>query len=246
MAGDNAKRFLATFNRIEAFLGRENSSHRGFMEMVEGQKRHNSVLRRHEAALRRFSQLRNAIVHYQFDVEVFIAEPHDETVAEIERIHDELVHPPRIERLLKTVDVVRESDSLVALLKLLDDKNYSQFPVIGEDRRFLGLVTTNGIANWFARNASDAVGLKGVRVADVLRHEEKRGHYAFVSRKASLYEARDLFLTSLARGRQLNAVFVTENGKEGEKLLGILTSWDVLSLTEQEPKERGKTGETQS
>lgn len=58
--------------------------------------------------------------------------------------------------------------------------------------------------------------------------EEQQQNYAFISRKSSVYDAKEGFEN---QGQQIDAMLITENGKKSEKLMGIITSWDVLNLS---------------
>ena len=60
---------------------------------------------------------------------------------------------------------------------------------------------------------------------DVLEKEERRSNFVFVARSVTLDEVTYAFGTK----PNLEAVLVTENGKEHEKLLGIATRWDLTS-----------------
>jgi hypothetical protein len=65
-------------------------------------------------------------------------------------------------------------------------------------------------------------------VREVLELEEKRLNWAFVSRSMPLGQVVHLFAVS----RQLEAAQVTENGRATERLLVIVTRYDVAGLPE--------------
>jgi len=56
---------------------------------------------------------------------------------------------------------------------------------------------------------------------------EKSEGFRFMSADATVAEAASLFKESLKRHSRLGAVFVTEDGKRSQKLLGLLTVWDI-------------------
>lgn len=63
-------------------------------------------------------------------------------------------------------------------------------------------------------------------VGQVLKNEEERKNYQFVSRDTRVDDIR----ASFAAQTLLEAVLVTTSGEEAEKLLGIATRWDMLQL----------------
>ena len=54
-----------------------------------------------------------------------------------------------------------------------------------------------------------------------------RIEYKFVAKTCDEYYIKDLFKKSLVDKKRLEALFVTENGHSSEKLLGIITHWDL-------------------
>ncbi len=52
--------------------------------------------------------------------------------------------------------------------------------------------------------------------------------FSFVSRQELLATAKERFAKSLEGQQRLGAIFITESGSPTEKLLGLLTPWDVL------------------
>jgi len=109
---------------------------------------------------------------------------------------------PTFQRGVETISI---HDTLSRALKIIEARDYSQFPVY-EGRRFRGLLTENGVTRWLARHVSQSVSsvmLGDIPVSQVLQNEEERKN---------------------------QAVLVTASGDETESLLGIATRWDILHL----------------
>lgn len=128
----------------------------------------------------------------------------------------------------RSVETISIQDTLARVLKIIDRRDYSQFPVY-EDKQFRGLLTENGVTRWLAHHVVKTlslVELDDIPVAQVLQNEEKRKNYQFVSREMLVDDIRALF----AKQALLEAVLITASGKQAEKLLGVATRWDVLHL----------------
>jgi predicted transcriptional regulator len=124
--------------------------------------------------------------------------------------------------------MVSTQDTLARVLKVINERDYSQFPVYKGDE-FRGLLTENGITRWLAHHVVDTlslVELDDIYIEDVLRSEEERKNYQFVPRSMLV----DDVSASFASEASLEAVLITSNGKHTEKLLGIVTRWDILHL----------------
>jgi hypothetical protein len=53
--------------------------------------------------------------------------------------------------------------------------------------------------------------------------------FRFLPWDAKVFDAKDLFEKALKKMERIGMIFLTQNGKPTEKLLGILTPWDILA-----------------
>ena len=94
-----------------------------------------------------------------------------------------MINPARaLPTFQRTVETISIHDTLTSVLKIIDQRDYSQFPVY-EDERFRGLLTENGVTRWLARHVlelSPLVELDDIPVSQVLRNEEERKNHQFV------------------------------------------------------------------
>jgi predicted transcriptional regulator len=142
---------------------------------------------------------------------------------------ERLMNPARaVPTFQRTVEIISTHDTLSGVLKIIEERDYSQFPVY-EDKRFRGLLTENGVTHWLARHVSQSdssVRLGDIQVLQVLQNEEERTNHQFVRHDMRVDDVTALF----AKQTLLEAVFVTASGDETENLLGIATRWDILQL----------------
>jgi len=230
-----AERFLRAYNRIDDYL-RElleiDRSRYGFSSVVDQAAKRYSVVRRYADDLKEFGALRNAIVHDKEFPARIIADPRPEVVEAIERLAEIILDPPRVYPLFRR-EVRRLSwdDSITKPLRWIREYHYTQFPVFRE-RRFGGLLTSRCVAQWLADSVQNGgVDFDGVTVGDVLLHDEYGGRrVAFVARDASWYDAAELFSPAREKRKaRLEAILITESGREDEELLGIITPRDLLN-----------------
>lgn len=229
----NSDRFISAYNRIDqemkSIIG--SSDHHSFFRLIDMAKKKSAVIRRHEADLREFGDLRNAIVHHRTSVEYVIAEPHDDVVAKMEEIEQALMHPHSVgETFKRDVLTFQIGDSLSYALKIIRERKFNQFPVfLGSE--FKGLVTPVGITAFLASNIhEDTISLRKTTLEDILIHETKRANHRFISRETSAYVAEEMFKTELSRGHRLEALLITEDGEPSNELVGIITPFDILKL----------------
>lgn len=228
---DVIEQFEADYNKIDRFLrhslGSEASASFTHLVRVFAQ-RHAGWPDRELLGL--VAEVRNAIVHGKLEAYRYVAIPAPAIMEQLRACRDRLMHPAlAIPTFARKVQTVLIDESLAHVLKVINQQQYSQFPVY-EDNRFQGLLTENGLTRWLAHHVATnltLVELEDVPVREVLRNEEKRKTYHFVARGCRVDDLKALF----ALYELLEAVLITSTGKESEGLLGIATRWDVLSET---------------
>lgn len=226
-----AEEFIATFHRIEDYLSREmgDGQHFSFSNMVNRTAKYNPIIERYKEDLHQISQLRNAIVHERREPDFIIAEPHDSIVDLIHEIEQELLHPRQVIPMFrKIVTTFKVDDALLDVLKVVRDKDYSQFPVYDADGSWKGLLTKKGVTSWLAAIVDGPqVSLENVQVKHVLQHDSHVERYRFVDKDTTIIEAHHYF-NSIEDGIRFDALLITETGNQNEPMLGIIRPRDIL------------------
>lgn len=221
-------RFLAAFNRIDELMRKR-------CQMPIGKHEFSAVLSEFEKRtyftdrdfLLLASRLRNVIVHDNKDPVVELATPAQKVVERIERIVKELESPEKVEKRFVNEEVVTvaSDQTLKDVLKLVSEKQFSQFPVIDEGK-IVGLLTENGITRWLSSAVSteSMIEFADVIAATILEHEETRENMILIGRLRELNEIRLQF----SKNPFLEAAIITQAGKPDQKPLGIITRWDLI------------------
>lgn len=121
------------------------------------------------------------------------------------------------------------SDRVLQVMRCMEKNGFSHIPVL-ENRRFLGVFSAAAVFSAVLREP----GLRITEETDlrtlgkVLSAEQISERYAFVGRNTGLTTVRQMFEKPVRKNNRLSVVFVTENGRPHEALLGMLTPWDVL------------------
>jgi len=231
----NSDRFLIAFNSIEKQLRKyaPDDHFIPFSRLISFAKKSNSTVRRYYDQLREFSDLRNAIVHDTIDVHYAIAEPHDKVVQVIEEIDNELKQPVKVVPMFqKRVTVFQSNHTLKDMLNAINTFSYSKFPIYNH-QVFQGLLTKDGITNWFAKHIDEEpLSFSDVSLKKVLSHEKgKNENYRFISQDMTIYDIKEIFRKNIEEGTtRIDALLITQNGDSSEELIGIITLWDMMHL----------------
>lgn len=227
---DLIERFLVAYNVVDHYLREQLGSDQTttFTQLVRKYAVRYPRWRDRET-LRLIGDLRNAVVHQRERSYEYLSVPLPSIVENVERIRDQLTSPERVyPKFGKEVTSFQAEDVLSTVLAEIHAKDFSQFPIYKQDS-FLGLLTENGITRWLANHITQVmtlIELEEVTVFDLLGQEEQRSNYQFIPRDATMLDAENFFV----RNTLLEALLITQTGKPNEKLIGIITRWDMLSL----------------
>jgi CBS domain-containing protein len=182
--------------------------------------------------LKEFADLRNAIVHERTDGHV-IAEPNDRALAELDRLRTALMNPPTvIPKFQITVRSRTLTDSVGEAVTDMRNGSFSQLPIL-TGGRVVALLTAETGVRWLASEVmNELVSPWETKIEQVLPHTEDLEHYCFLSRRATLLDALSQFEDFAARGKDLDAILISHNGKPEQELLGILTLYDLPAILE--------------
>lgn len=229
---DNSEKFLQAFNAIEKHLRWLTGSDRNipFYQLVDRACASDAAVRRMRTDLLEFADLRNAIVHERTDGHV-IAEPNEISVQRLEKIKSLLTEPPGVQNyMVRNVRILPAEMAIGKAAELLYKSGFSQAPVYSDDI-FLGLLTTDTIARWLADYLdAEIVDIASTRVDEVLEYTEDQAHVYFLDRSTTVFHIFELFEIYQHQGKRLDAILVTHSGSPKEKLLGMLTIWDLPEL----------------
>jgi predicted transcriptional regulator len=230
----NSETFLDTYNKIDSFLKKiENyDSYVNFAQKVKNSR--NPVIQRFKDELISFGELRNAIVHNPKIGNQAIAEPHENTVTRIQEIHEKITNPKKVipEFQFKVLGA-RKNDYINKILVDMKKESFSQFPVYDENEFVCEVITNNTISRWLSSQIEEngTVLIEYIKIENLISEIEFKENYRFIPRNTSIYEAYDLFINQINRKkRNLDVLFITNSGKQNEKLLGLITIEDIANL----------------
>lgn len=228
MENGNAARFLKSYNKIESRLKILYSARptQNFTDLVKRCTDLNITVRRYENELVDYGKLRNAIVHRSAGGELFIANPCDEVVDNIEFIERQLCDPPRITDALKVKklsSVFADKPLLTAVEIFAKDK---QKTLIVYDRgKMAGVINCYCLYGEIAKRAAAGENVTEYLASTLCREildAKMFDKYCIMSKDATVFDVFEAFETK----KGIFAVIVTENGVVGEKALLLITPSD--------------------
>jgi predicted transcriptional regulator len=226
--------FLNIYNEIDEYM--RNKLNKGYgighTDLIDYLSNKDCVIYVNRRKLKQFAKLRNAIVHDSKKNAYPIAEPHPIIVEEYKKILNHLKNPPNALFIAVPGDRIFTADlndKAIDIINIMNEKCFTHVPVFDKGN-FVGVFSENTMFTYLAKNKSIILDSNTTlnKFRDILgidKHDTEQ--FQFISKNKSVYEVEELFRKFLSNRERLATVFITENGAQNEKLLGLITAWDV-------------------
>ena len=121
------------------------------------------------------------------------------------------------------------SDRVLRVMADMEKNGFSHIPIL-DRTKFVGVFSISTVFSCVLHDPEVKISAETTvrdlaRMLPIERHVE---NFAFVSRNTTCMEARRLFERIKGRNQRLSVLFITEHGKRDERLLGMLTPWDLM------------------
>ena len=150
------------------------------------------------------------------------------TISRIEGI------PRAIDMCVKTSDICSASisDAMLPAMRVMCSKTYTHLPIL-EDGRVTGVFSAKSLLSHIIEDGVTRLDetMTFEQVAGLLpldRHGSET--FAFVPQEMLATNVAELFQQARKQSKRLGVVFVTAHGKQSERLLGMLTAWDMAEF----------------
>ncbi len=111
---------------------------------------------------------------------------------------------------------------------------YTQVPIL-KNGIVTGVFDENSVFNYLAHSEQNSVSDE-LTFADIScftsLEEREENQFIFFKNKGYVDELEDEFERAFRHGKRISMAFITANGKADEKLLGIITPWDIIAVEE--------------
>lgn len=231
-----AKRFVQVYNEfdkeIKKILALDGyMSHSRVLDRVAKQ---NKLIALNLDELKTYAKLRNCLVHdVSSIIDRPIAEPVDEIIDNYESILNRLRNPLTVIDVCthrSNLLVTSKEQNVIDLMRVMEDQLVSRVPIL-EDDKVIGVFNGNTVI-YYTINEEHHV-TDNIYIEDIMKYAQlkshRKEHFDFVDKKLTVFEAEELFKEQNKNNHKLIALFITSNGRENGKLLGIVTEWDIFN-----------------
>lgn len=233
----NAANFVSLFNEIDKYLDKLLQTEKflpyneKLKQVIEWDYNIWPFVKKHQAKLKYFGELRNHIAHGQQIEWQYYSVPTYHAVDELRKCKEQILKPvPCIDLFKKEVVGCKTTDLLQNVIIEMRNHNNSHLPVYDATGLFVGVMTETTLSNRLAdAGAKWPLNMNTIRVGD-LDLTKTNDAYLFVPKEKSIYEVESLFEKQVMWEKQLGVVFITATGNQREKIEGIVTVLDLPKI----------------
>lgn len=180
-----------------------------------------------------FRNIRNLLAHDRYSEGNERIEVSKHTIVEIETILNKIKNPKTVFDIcvpFENVLYASLDDVIESLVDKMTQNSIEVIPIL-HNKRVIGVFSENTLIRLLATYGKQVLKFSLVKVKDEVTIEaDASQYYAFVSRNELAKSVRHTFRNVYRDNKRLSLVFINENGKTDEKLLGIVNIWDVLDF----------------
>lgn len=167
----------------------------------------------------------------------YVVAPSRELIGILDEAITRIIHPILVSSVMVPVQHVcfAKSDDLVRpILKKMVENVYTHIPILS-DGRVAGVFSENTLLSLIAKE--EIIGIDNdmtfanpdiEELLPIDKHETEV--FKFTPKDMLLSDARGLFEEAIKNDNRIGLLFVTQNGSVNERILGIVSSWDIAGL----------------
>ena len=123
-------------------------------------------------------------------------------------------------------------DNVKEAMAAMKEHSYKYIPIL-EDGVLVGMFSAKTILDIMTSEGVDAfkddATFESISKYIAIENVSSKT-FAFVGNSTPLCEVKDIFKEDVEHKERINIIFVTQHGKSDEKLLGIITAWEIASV----------------
>lgn len=174
-------------------------------------------------------RLRNISFHNTNDNYYLIT---DETIKKLSEVLEEVKHPYKVYSKA-TINIYSKTlnDKVLPTMIDMNEKSYTHIPIYSEDNKELvGVFSENSLFQSVMDN--EIVGIDEATtfndIKDCINFDKSKELVKFVPRDLLYDDVVNDFIREFKNNNKLSCVMVTNSGKNTERVIGIITAWDII------------------
>lgn len=177
--------------------------------------------------------VRNLLTHRPQIDEKYAVEPSDAIIDLLESVLRKINDPmTAMEIMVPTSNILYGTydSKILSTMEEMYKRAFTHLPIL-DDQKVVGVFSDNTLMNYILHGSGEISSeITFSQIEDVLSFNQHPAEtFRFVKRSELVANISDMFDDALKSSERIGMIFVTEHGKTEEKLLGIITAWDVAA-----------------
>ncbi|NLA39749.1 MAG: CBS domain-containing protein [Methanomicrobiales archaeon] len=236
----NVRKFKSDYNELDRFFTQEVNGPEGhFYENMLKFLRLNPRYQHFKNDIDYINEVRKIVTHKE-NMEGVPVIPTDALCNKLEYTLKQIKNPPKWSSIAIPANQIyscTEEDSISDVVKEMANNTYTHVPVV-KDGLFEWLLSESVFVQWLSEIIEKEEIITEATSVSQLRKYAKNTNdaYEFLSRDTDIYTIKEKFENAIKEKRngiskRLGVIFITNSGRESEKILGLITAWDVGKIS---------------
>lgn len=180
--------------------------------------------------LRYCREIRNFLQHEEKIDNEFAVIASNEMIKLIDKVINVIKNPVTCYDICKKMNDIyykKLDDYVLDSMISMKHKKFTHIPILENDV-VVGVFSKTSIFNYLLDEYIDTL-TSSLKFKDIMDYiDVKQENYLFIKKTDTVYDITNIILDYYKQNNRISMIFVTENGKEKDKLIGILTPFDLL------------------
>lgn len=180
-------------------------------------------------------EVRNLLTHNPKVRNRYAVEPSDEMIALLDETIERINNPQKAKHIWvprNKVSCRTMEDYVRPAMVEMNEHVYTHIPIM-RDGVVVGVFSENTLLSYLIDD--EIVNIDNdVKFSDIVKYlpldQHRAESFRFVGQETLVSEIEDIFADAVKKSDRIGLIFVTNSGKKTEKLLGIISAWDVAGI----------------
>lgn len=122
------------------------------------------------------------------------------------------------------------NDDINSTIKDMIEKVYTHIPII-ENNILKGVFSESTLLDIINKDKGIIID-KSTQFKEIEEFLKIENHtseeFIFISKNKNIYDIEEMFKNYFSKKKKIGCIYITENGKSTERILGMTTAWDIL------------------
>ena len=161
--------------------------------------------------------------------------PSEEMIKLLDKVIQKVTQPIKASNIMvkkSELCFMGMEDKVLVAMATMKEHSYKYIPILA-DGVLVGMFSAKTVLEIMVNEGADIfkgdITFEGIKNYISIENVSSKT-FAFVGNSTLLSEIKEIFKDDVDNKERINIIFVTQHGKKDEKLLGIITAWEIAAV----------------